>query len=155
VADGAVSAAPGVALAVLTADCAPVALASPEGVIGVAHAGWRGLLAGVIPQTVAAMRAIGAGRVLAALGPCIHAECYPFGTSELDEIEGRLGVAVRSTARDGAPALDLPAAVATSLQTADAELVMDAGVCTACSGGYWSWRAGRHPQRQATVVWVP
>ncbi len=155
VADGVVSAASGVALSVLTADCAPVALASPEGVIGVAHAGWRGLVAGVIPETVAAMRALGASRVLAALGPCIHAECYAFGGGDLDTIEAALGVPVRSSTRDGAPALDLPAAVDASLRQAGAELVFDAGVCTACAGGYWSWRAGRPAQRQATVVWLP
>lgn len=155
VADGAVSAAPGAALSVLTADCAPVALASPEGVIGVAHAGWRGLLAGVIPETVAAMRALGARRVLAALGPCIHAECYQFGSGELDAMEAALGVAVRASTRDGQPALDLPAAVDASLRRADVELAYDARRCTACSGGYWSWRAGRASQRQATVVWLP
>src|ERR1039458_4919587 len=58
-ADAAVSRSPGVALAVVTADCAPVAFRSREGVIGLAHAGWRGLLAGVIEATVAAMRDLG------------------------------------------------------------------------------------------------
>ena len=56
-ADALVTAAPGVALAVHTADCAPVALVSPEGVLGVAHAGWKGLEAGVIPAVAAAMPA--------------------------------------------------------------------------------------------------
>src|ERR687893_814709 len=58
-ADALVSATGGCALAVLTADCAPVALASPEGVIGVAHAGWRGLVAGVLRRTVEQMGALG------------------------------------------------------------------------------------------------
>ena len=61
-ADAAVTAAPGCALAVLTADCAPVALASAEGVIGVAHAGWRGVAAGVLEATVAEMRDAGRHR---------------------------------------------------------------------------------------------
>jgi YfiH family protein len=152
-ADAAVSRAPGAALAVLTADCAPVALVSAEGVIGLAHAGWRGLLAGVIEATVDAMRALGATDVGAALGPCIHPECYPFGVAELDRVAERLGPGVRATSRDGAPALDLPRAVRAGLDRAGAELVADAGVCTSCSPAHWSWRARRDRQRQATVVW--
>jgi YfiH family protein len=152
-ADAAVSRAPGVALAVLTADCAPVALVSAEGVIGVAHAGWRGLLAGVVEAAVDAMRDLGASGVGAALGPCIHPECYPFGVADLDRVAARLGPGVRASTRDGRPALDLPAAVLASLDRAGAELVADAGVCTACSPDHWSWRAGRATERQATVVW--
>jgi YfiH family protein len=152
-ADAAVSRAPGVALAVLTADCGPVALVSDEGVIGVAHAGWRGLLAGVVEAAVDAMRELGATGVAAALGPCIHPECYPFGAAELDRVAARLGPGVRATSREGGPALDLPAAVRASLDRAGAELVADAGLCTACSPGHWSWRAGHDTQRQATVVW--
>ncbi|MBO0731516.1 MAG: polyphenol oxidase family protein, partial [Acidimicrobiaceae bacterium] len=90
-ADGAVTTCPGAALAVLTADCAPVALASPEGVVGVAHAGWRGLLAGVIEATVEAMRALGARRVDAVLGPCIRPACYAFGAEDLEIVAARLG----------------------------------------------------------------
>ncbi len=154
-ADGAVSRAPGAALAVLTADCAPVALVSPEGVIGVAHAGWRGLLAGVVEAAVGGMRQLGATDVAAALGPCIHAECYPFGRADLDRVADRLGPGVRATSNDGGPALDLPAAVRASLERAGARLVLRRGVCTACSPAHWSWRGGRDTERQATVVWRP
>jgi YfiH family protein len=152
-ADAAVSRSPGVALAVLTADCAPVAFASREGVIGVAHAGWRGLLAGVIEATVDAMRDLGATQVEALLGPCIHAECYQFGRAELEAVAARLGPTVRAGWPGGGQALDLPAAVARSLERAGAELAGAAGVCTACSPAYWSWRGGQDRQRQATVVW--
>jgi YfiH family protein len=158
-ADAAVSvasgAASGVALAVLVADCAPVAFASPDGIIGAAHAGWRGLLAGVIEETVAVMRGLGAGRVVAALGPCIHAECYQFGATQLDQLVARLGPDVRGRHRDGGPAFDVPAAVRAALTRADAELVWDAAICTSCSGEHWSWRARRERQRQAMVVWKP
>jgi YfiH family protein len=154
-ADAAVSAVPGVALAILTADCGPVALFSPNGVIGAAHAGWRGLRAGVIEAAVAGMRDLGAGSVSAALGPCIHPECYQFGEPELNELVGYFGPEVRARDRDGAAAFDLPAAVRIALARAGAELVWDAGICTACSGGGWSWRARREPQRQAMVVWLP
>src|SRR5674476_1670641 len=69
-------AAPGTALCVLTADCAAIALASAEGVCSAVHAGWRGLVAGVVEAAVTAMRDLGASDVTASLGPCIHAPCY-------------------------------------------------------------------------------
>ncbi|TPW02818.1 MAG: Multi-copper polyphenol oxidoreductase laccase family protein [bacterium] len=77
--DAVVTAAPGVICAVLTADCAPVLLADPEaGVVGAAHAGWKGALDGVIHSTVAAMQALGAkpGRMVAVVGPCIAQASY-------------------------------------------------------------------------------
>jgi YfiH family protein len=154
-ADAAVSATSGVALAILTADCAPIAFASPEGVIGVAHAGWRGLVAGVIEESVAAMRALGARSVTAVLGPCIHAECYEFGPADLDAVADRYGSGVRSETSDGQPALDIPAAVRQALHQARAELVGDADICTSCSTEHWSWRARHDQQRQATVIWRP
>ncbi len=81
-ADAVVSAAPGVALGILTADCAPVLLADAEaGVVGAAHAGWRGALAGVLARAVAAMEGQGAvrGRIVAAVGPCIGRASYEVG----------------------------------------------------------------------------
>jgi polyphenol oxidase len=152
-ADGAVTAAGGAALAILTADCAPVALASREGVLGAVHAGWRGLMAGVIEETVAAMRDLGASVVVAALGPCIGPECYEFGRPELEGLVARLGAGVRGRHRNGAPALDVPAAVRAALGHAGVKLVTDVGVCTACSPDHWSWRARGDCQRQAMVVW--
>jgi polyphenol oxidase len=152
-ADAAVTAEAGCALAVLTADCAPVALASPEGVIGVAHAGWMGLAAGVIERTVERMRALGATDVAAAMGPCIHPECYEFGAEHLDRMAARFGDAVRGTTADGAPALDVPAAVRCALGAAGVADVDDIGQCTACDAGWFSWRARREMARQAVVVW--
>jgi YfiH family protein len=154
-ADGAVTAHLGAALAVFTADCAPVALASPQGVIGVAHAGWRGLLAGVIEHTVAAMRDLGALTVWAGLGPCIHVECYEFGPADLSLASTHMGPSVVGTDRGGRPALDLPAGVRVALDRAGAILVTDADACTACSADYWSWRARGERGRQATLVWLP
>jgi YfiH family protein len=155
VADGAVSMDPGVALAVVTADCAPVAFASPDGVIGIAHAGWRGLVTGVIEETVSAMRRLGAQSVLAFLGPCIHAECYAFGRSDLDAMAAAFGPIVRAETSHGRPALDIPAAVRVALERAGVQLVADADVCTSCSTDHWSWRARADHGRQATVVWRP
>jgi YfiH family protein len=74
-ADALVTTIPGLALGVITADCAPVLFASNT-VIGAAHAGWRGALAGVLEATAAAMRALGASNINAAIGPCIHQPSY-------------------------------------------------------------------------------
>ena len=81
-ADAMVADRPGTALGILTADCAPVLLAdTTAGVIGAAHAGWRGALDGVVEATVAAMRARGAtpARLVAAVGPCIGEASYEVG----------------------------------------------------------------------------
>ena len=152
-ADAAVSAEAGCVLAVLAGDCAPVALVSPEGVVAVVHAGWRGLLGGVVARAVAAARALGATKIRAVLGPCIHAECYEFGADDLDAVATRFGDGVRSTTTDGKPALDLPAAVRAALHEVGVTDVDDVDVCTACSDDYFSWRARGELARQALVVW--
>ena len=152
-ADASVTDQAGCALAVLTADCAPVALASVEGVIGVAHAGWRGAAAGVIETTVTEMRRLGATAIEAVIGPCIRPECYEFAPVDLDAVAARLGDAVRATTAAGTPALDLPAAVRVALDRADVDRVTDVDVCTACSPDHFSWRARKEQQRQAAVVW--
>jgi hypothetical protein len=82
-ADAMASDRPGLALGILTADCAPLLLADREaGVIGAAHAGWKGALAGIVESTVAAMERLGARRagIAAAVGPCIARRSY-----EVDE----------------------------------------------------------------------
>ena len=151
--DGLVTTDPLAALAILTADCAPVALAGDNGSLGAAHAGWRGLVAGVIEATAVAMRGTGAREIVAALGPCIHPECYAFSAADLDTVVQRLGDGVRGTTSDGKPALDVPAAVWAALAAADVELVHDADACTACSSDYFSHRARGEKERQAMVVW--
>jgi len=154
-ADGAVASGRDIRLAVLTADCAPVALASPEGCFAVAHAGWRGLVAGVLEAAIEAMRAEGAGQIEAVLGPCIHAECYEFGPSDLDAVVAGVGSAVRARDRHGRPALDLVAGVHAVLERAGVDVVGESDECTACSGHFWSWRARRDTARQAMVAWRP
>jgi len=95
-ADALVTDRPGIALGVLSADCAPLLLADPEaGVIGAAHAGWRGALAGVTDSLVEAMADLGAdtGRIVAAVGACIAKSSYEVGPDmraafERDDPEG-------------------------------------------------------------------
>lgn len=153
-ADAAVTDQRGAALAVLTADCAPVVLASPQGAVGVVHAGWAGLLAGVVAGAVKELRDLGAVDVKAVLGPCIHAECYEFGHDNLVDLTDRYGPSVAARTASGAPALDLPAAVKVALAEQGIDEVDDVGICTACAAtGYYSWRARRETERQAAVVW--
>lgn len=159
-ADAAVTRHDGVVLCILTADCAPVSFTSPEGVRGVAHAGWKGLADGVLAATADAMRSLGAGDVTAALGPCIHPSCYEFSPADLDVVAARIGDHVRSTTADGRPALDLPGAVRRALADAGVALVEDASACTACdvdAAGrprWFSHRARSDESRQALVQWT-
>ncbi|MHB1488144.1 MAG: laccase domain-containing protein [Acidimicrobiales bacterium] len=155
-ADGLVSSAGDAALAVMSADCATIALASPEGVMGALHAGWRGLVAGVVESGVQAMRQAGASQVVGALGPCIHPECYEFAPNDLDRVSACLGPEVRAKTATGRPALDLPRAVGAALRRAGAESLVDfpeAAHCTSCTPGYFSYRARGEAGRQALVVW--
>jgi YfiH family protein len=88
-ADAMVSATPGVALGIITADCAPVLFLDPvSGVAGAAHAGWRGAAGGVLEATVVAMRRLGAdpGRIVAAIGPCIAQPSYEVGDDLRDAV---------------------------------------------------------------------
>jgi YfiH family protein len=156
VADASVTVDPSAALVVLTADCAPIALAAPEGVVAVVHAGWRGLAEGVVAEAVNAVRRAGGSNVVAALGPCIHPECYEFGGADLDAVVARVGDSVRGRSAAGGPALDLPAGVRAALANVGAELAFDADICTACDGdGYFSFRARQEMARQAVVAWLP
>jgi len=153
VGDAMVSPTPGVALCVLTADCGPLALSSPEGIFGAVHAGWRGLIDGVIEQAVERMRDLGATDVTAALGPCIHTPCYEFAVAGIANVAAAYGPAVRGTTTDGSPALDLAAGVTAAVTVAGARMVGGVDVCTACGGGQFSHRARAETGRQALLVW--
>ena len=79
-ADAMVTTVPGLALGIITADCAPVLFADRHlAVVGAAHAGWRGAIAGVLEATLAAMRGLGATDILAVIGPCIGQDSYQVG----------------------------------------------------------------------------
>jgi polyphenol oxidase len=84
-ADALVSNVPGLALSVITADCAPV-LFHGDGVSGAAHAGWRGAVAGVLEATIEAMRALGAKQIYAVIGPCIQQPSYEVGADLRDAV---------------------------------------------------------------------
>jgi hypothetical protein len=151
-ADAAVTAAVGVALVVLTADCAPVALADDHAV-GVVHVGWRGLLAGVVPAAVAALRAVGSGPVRALIGPCIRPGRYEFGREDLDLLVARFGATVEARTDTGRPALDVAAGVRIALAEVGVTDVDDLGWCTAGDPVRWfSHRRDGTTGRQGLVV---
>jgi copper oxidase (laccase) domain-containing protein len=152
-ADALVASEGGFALAVLTADCASVALGSPEGVYGAVHVGWRGLGAGVLPEAIQTMRALGATAVVAGLGPCIGPCCYEFSEDDLGALERRWGTEVRGQTTWGSPSLDLPAAVRGQLSRSGASLAFEAGACTMCTTGYFSHRGRGDEARQTMLVW--
>ena len=90
-ADAMVTKRPGLALCILTADCMPVLMAdSQAGVVGAAHAGWKGALGGVMEACVDAMTGLGAdpGRICAVIGPCIHQASYEVGPEFEDRFTG-------------------------------------------------------------------
>lgn len=121
-ADALVTDRPGLLLGVLTADCGPVLLADPEaGVIGAAHAGWKGALAGVLGEVVGAMARLGARaeRITAALGPCIGPRSYEVGPEFLERFVAHDPDSRRHfDERPGRPHFDLRGFIGERLQNA-------------------------------------
>ena len=149
-ADALVTDRPGVLLGILTADCAPILLADPKaGVVGAAHAGWRGALAGVAQATVGVMERMGAraDRIAAAIGPCIGARSY-----EVDgAFKDRFLAGDPSNARffshgaEGRPTFDLEAYVAAMLAAAGVGKVEVLGLDTYASPElFYSYRRATH-----------
>jgi YfiH family protein len=153
-ADAVATSASAVPIAVHAADCAPIALVDDAGVVAVVHAGWRGLVAGVVSTAVDAVRELGGRSPRAVLGPCIRPQHYEFGASDLDAVAAALGPTVRSTTTTGSPALDLPAAVRSALAHAGVDDVADLGWSTADDDRWFSHRARRDAGRHALVAWL-
>ena len=153
-ADAAVTALPDVPLVVLTADCAPVAIAS-DTAVGVVHVGWQGLRAGVVAAAVDALQAIGSGPVRAAIGPCIRPERYEFGRADLNDLVAEFGTEVEGLTREGSPALDLAAGVRIAFARCGVTDIEDPGHCTAADPNYFSHRRDGVTGRQAVVVVLP
>jgi YfiH family protein len=159
-ADALVTAVPGIVLAARAADCVPVVLADPEvGVAGAVHAGRPGLVAGVVPAAVAALRELGARRLVAWVGPHVCGACY--------EVPEEMRAAVAAVVPDsyaetswGTPAVDLGAGVRAQLRAAGAQLdapveVVEAGRCTREDADLFSYRRqGPESGRLAGIVRV-
>jgi YfiH family protein len=124
-ADAAVTSVPGAALAVQTADCVPIALAREDGTaLAVLHAGWRGLLEGIVDAGVAAL----GGTPRAAVGPAIGPCCYEVGPEVADPFRRRFGADVVSGRM-----LDLWTAAERALREAGVATVERFDICTSCN----------------------
>ena len=123
-ADALVTRLPAVGLGILTADCLPVLLAdSQAGVIGAAHAGWRGLAAGILEATLKAMRGLGARNIVAAIGPAIGWESYEVGPDLLRAFGSDATGFVKPSSRAEHFLFNLPGLAAERLRLAGAEAV--------------------------------
>jgi YfiH family protein len=149
--DGSATATAGLPLVALGADCAPIGLANDTAVAAV-HAGWRGAVAGVVEEGVRRVRALGTGRVRAAIGPCICVRHYEFGAGDLATVVDRFGSGVAGHTEDGRPALDLPGALRIALAGAGVDEIVDAGPCTVESPDHYSYRRDGRTGRQGVVV---
>ena len=138
---------------ILVADCVPIAIGSAEGVRVAVHAGWRGLVAGVLQNSLHSARSAGATSLVAALGPCIGICCYEFSPDDLARVESVLGARVKAVTDRGSPALDLRACALGILESAGVEVCFVEPSCTSCSPGWYSARARSDVQRQALYVW--
>ncbi|WP_323101551.1 peptidoglycan editing factor PgeF [Intrasporangium sp. YIM S08009] len=150
-ADGIVTRATGLALAVLVADCVPLLLHDAEaGVVGAVHAGRPGMVAGIVPRAVAAMRDLGASRVRATVGPSVCGRCYEVPA---DMARAAAGVTPAAAARSwqGTPAVDVAAGVVEQLADAGVEVEWVAG-CTREDADLYSYRRDGTTGRFAGVV---
>jgi polyphenol oxidase len=135
-ADAMVTGRQGLALGIVTADCAPVLFADASGaIVGAAHAGWRGAVAGVLEATVAAMIALGssADRITAAVGPCIAQESYEVGPDLRDAVLARSNadsIFFVTGRREGRWQFDLPGYCAARLRAAGVAHVVVTGIDT-------------------------
>jgi hypothetical protein len=145
-ADAIVSASFSKPIGVFGADCGLVGLASREGVVGVIHVGWRGLLTEIIHTTVSAMRLLLATEIFAIIGPCIHSECYEFSPLLAEEISSKIGHNVGSLTKEGKAALDLPLAITKLLEKEGVMVASGPSLCTACDDRWFS-----HRQRSETL----
>ncbi|HVP09129.1 MAG TPA: peptidoglycan editing factor PgeF [Burkholderiales bacterium] len=146
-----------VVCAVLAADCMPVLLADERGeAVGAAHAGWRGLSAGVIDSTVAAM-GLPAARLIAWLGPAIGPRAYEVGEEVRDaflKADARAACAFAAN-RPGRWLLDLYAVARQRLAALGVTRVAGGAFCTASDAArFFSYRRDRSPERMAAAIWL-
>ena len=155
VADASVSSEPGTVLAVLTADCLPVLFCNEQGTeVGAAHAGWRGLSAGVLEATVRTMRSPPSA-LLAWLGPAAGPHAYEVGAEVRDAFvaaDPNADFAFTPT-REGHWLVDLYRLARQRLAAAGVEQVFGGGFCTISDPArFYSYRRDRQTGRMATVI---
>ncbi|WP_309093163.1 peptidoglycan editing factor PgeF, partial [Phenylobacterium sp.] len=152
-ADAMVTATPGLALGITTADCGPVLFADEDArVIGAAHAGWRGAVTGVLESTLAAMERLGARRerIVAVLGPTISQKAYEVGPDFIERFTGEAPGHERflkEAERSGHAMFDLPGFIGARLKAAGIGAFSDLGLCTYTDEDrFFSYRRTTHRQ---------
>jgi YfiH family protein len=164
-ADAAIATRAGVVCAIQTADCLPVLFADLNGgVVGAAHAGWRGLAGGVLQNTVARMRAAGAGPIAAWLGAAIGPDRFEVGA---DVLAAFVGTAEPGQARLQIQACFAPVAqrrgkyladiyqlARIALRQVNVQDVHGGGLCTVSDRNFYSYRRDHVTGRMASLIWL-
>lgn len=161
-ADASVTKTPGRVLAIMTADCLPVLLASTDGkVIGAAHAGWRGLAAGVIEQTVALMRAKQGDQtqseILAYLGPAIGPHAFEVGSEVRDVFMAHnpaSAACFEQLQEKGKYLADIYGLAALRLNALGIEHIEGGDECTLQNPDYFSYRRDQKTGRMGSFIWI-
>lgn len=156
--DALVTTEPGLALCIYTADCVPVLLIEPEaGVIGAAHAGWRGTANGIAAKTVRVMTELGAKpeRILAAIGPAIGSCCFKTRDDVPDALRASLGDAVSPLMelRGDRWHIDLKGVNALWLKQSGVNEIEQSELCTSCRMDlFHSFRRKKSSGRQLSMI---
>jgi len=163
-ADASVTSTPGRVLAIMTADCLPVLLAGSDGkVVGAAHAGWRGLAAGVIEQTVALMRAKQSNgekaqaEILAYLGPAIGPHAFEVGSEVRDifMVQNPSSAACFEQLQEkGKYLADIYGLACLRLNALGIEHIEGGGECTLQDPDYFSYRRDQQTGRMGSFIWI-
>jgi polyphenol oxidase len=147
---------PGLALAVLVADCAPVLLADPVAkIVGAAHSGRPGTAAGVVPALVERMHERGAdpARMVAVIGPAVCGACYEVPEALRDEVAA-VAPAAYATTRDGTPGLDIRRGITAQLSATGVRDVRVDSRCTMETPELFSFRRDGRTGRFAGFIWL-
>ncbi|HEY0808370.1 MAG TPA: peptidoglycan editing factor PgeF [Pseudonocardiaceae bacterium] len=156
VTDAVIATRPGLAVAVLVADCVPILLADPDaGVVAAVHAGRVGARVGVVPAALAAMQGAGAriDRTEVLIGPAVCGECYEVPAAMRDDVAAHLpGSAARS--RKGTPALDLRAGIWQQLADVGVARIGVDPRCTFEDRTLFSHRRDGTTGRIAAITWL-
>ena len=149
--DALITTVPGIALAVMVADCIPLLLSSST-VVAAVHVGRRGLMNSIALKAVEAMRALGAEQIHAQLGASICGRCYEVPQELADEVVAK-HPAASSLTNNLTPALDLPRALIADL-VASGVTYEASTICTLENDEYFSYRRHNITGRNAGVVWL-
>jgi len=159
-ADAACTDQPGAVCAVLTADCLPVFFTDAAGsCVGIAHAGWRGLHAGVISATLEMMQtlAASAGEIMVWLGPAIGPNAFEVGAEVVEAFSSKNPANSAAFTRTDADhwLCDIYRLARTELALAGVEQVYGGGLCThGDAGRFYSWRREGETGRMASLIWM-